>query len=85
MILTVLFFIMLFVSCVADKLDGLRLRKQHQVEPKNLEEFLQLSDDYETRKSDTGKKHVKHTSSYAHFLHSSPLREVGLAGALGGH
>ena len=58
-----LFFILLFVSCVADKLDGLRLRKQHQVEPKNLEEFLQLSDDYETRKSDTGKKHVKYPLS----------------------
>ena len=46
------------VSCFPDKLDGLRLKKQHQSEPRNMEEFLQLSDDYETRKSDTGKKHV---------------------------
>ena len=50
--------------CRTDKLDGLSLKKKLlQHEPRDMDEFLQLADDYETRQADTGKKHVSTRTS----------------------
>lgn len=41
-----------------DRLDGLARRKRSDDNPKTLEDWLQLSDDYEERSSTPGKKRV---------------------------
>ena len=42
----------------AAKLDGIRKRRKSESGPQAMDEYLQLPDDYDNRKSEPGKKRV---------------------------
>ena len=48
----------LFPCLIPDQLDGIRKRHPSGSSPKNMMEYIQLPDDYETRSSVPGKKRV---------------------------
>jgi hypothetical protein len=49
---------------LADRLDGLAKRRKTEDKPQTLEDWLQLTDDYDRRKTTPGKKMVKYCKSF---------------------
>jgi hypothetical protein len=47
-------------SDLTDRLDGLAKRRKAEDKPQTLEDWLQLTDDYDRRKTTPGKKMVKY-------------------------
>ena len=68
--------ILAYLTVFSDQLDGIRKRSTSESSPQHMSDYLQLPDDYETRKYAPGKKRVSkqvyYTMTVKYLNHTKP-------------